>query len=167
MSTVQPILAPAAAASSGFSVTAGCARPRAHFVRMFKPRFAAMVENGTKLQTVRPTPKRMPQPGDTISLRCWTGLPYRSKQRVLREAEIRDVREIYICDEGICLYEIGGGAGWAPGEHGIAKADGFESWPEMREWFRETHGLPFDGIIIFWHNACDELRPGARSAEGR
>lgn len=73
MSTVQPILAPAASASSGFSVPTGCAVPRAHFVRMFKPQFAPMVENGTKLQTVRPRPKRMPKEGDAISLRCWTG----------------------------------------------------------------------------------------------
>lgn len=49
-----------------------------NYVRMFKPQFAPLVESGKKLQTVRPTPKRMPKPGDKISLREWTGLPYRS-----------------------------------------------------------------------------------------
>lgn len=136
----------------GLAVTDGCARSRAHFVRMFKPRFAVLVEAGTKTQTVRPTPKRMPRVGDTISLRCWMGAPYRSKQRALREAVIREVRDILISDEGICMYDQRDGAGWAPGEHGFAKADGFASWPEMREWFRATHGLPFKGIVIFWHN---------------
>lgn len=34
------------------------------FVRLFHPRFAGLVESGAKLQTVRPSPKRMPKPGD-------------------------------------------------------------------------------------------------------
>lgn len=149
MSTVQPILAPAASASSGFSVPTGCALSRAHFVRMFKPQFAPMVENGTKLQTVRPRPKRMPKEGDTISLRCWTGAPYRSKQRVLREAVVVGVRSIDIREdcmgldgEGLHHYE----------EEEFAMADGFSSPREMREWFRKTHGLPFVGIVLYWHN---------------
>ena len=40
------------------------------FVRMFKPQFAGLVERGENLQTVRPIPKRMPKPGDKISLRA-------------------------------------------------------------------------------------------------
>ena len=42
-------------------------------VKLFKPQFSPLVESGLKLQTVRPTPKRMPKPGDRISLREWTG----------------------------------------------------------------------------------------------
>jgi hypothetical protein len=158
MSTVQPILAPAASASSGFSVPAGCALPRAHFVRMFKPRFAVMVENGTKLQTVRPRPKRMPKAGDTISLRCWTGLPYRSKQRVLRESIIAAVRTIEIDSYAIT---IDGVRLHHQGEEEFAMADGFNSPGEMTAWFRDTHGLPFVGIVLYWHNVPDE--PQARS----
>lgn len=33
-------------------------------VKMFKPEFAELVRNGKKLQTIRPTPKRMPEVGD-------------------------------------------------------------------------------------------------------
>jgi hypothetical protein len=119
------------------------------FVRMFKPQFAGLVERGEKLQTVRLTPKRMPMPGDRISLRAWTGAPYRSKQRVLREAtitkvdtfsidtfptmRINDIRLKYrsACDE-------------------FARADGFEDYPALLEWFRNQHGLPFEGIVIYW-----------------
>lgn len=54
----------------------------------FKARFTELVASGAKRQTIRPTPKRMPKPGDWISLRCWTGRPYWSKQRVLRDAVI-------------------------------------------------------------------------------
>lgn len=128
---------------------AGCARSRAHFVRMFKPRFAAMVENGTKLQTVRPRPKRMPKEGDTISLRCWSGAPYRSRQRVLREATIAAVREVEIYEDIVAL---DGRALHHYEAEEFAMADGFTSPGEMTAWFRETHGLPFVGIVLYWHN---------------
>lgn len=124
---------------------AGCA----HFVRMFKPRFAEMVENGTKLQTVRPTPKRMPHPGDTISLRCWTGLPYRSKQRVIRESIIAAVRLIEI---DTCAITIDGVRLRHLEEEEFAMADGFSGIIEMTDWFREQHDLPFRGVVISWHN---------------
>ena len=31
-----------------------------------------------------------------------------------------------------------------------ARMDGFASWPEMRDWFDQTHGLPFTGTLIRW-----------------
>lgn len=142
-------------ALSGLAAPIGCAR-RAHFVRMFKPRFADLVETGRKLQTVRPEPKRMPKPGDTISLRCWSGLPYRSKQRVLREGEIREVHHTLIDEDGVNLYERD--AAWAPDRDAFARADGFADWPDMRRWFEETHGLPFRGIVLYWHNMRVEAR---------
>jgi hypothetical protein len=116
---------------------------------MFKPRFAALVEAGRKWQTVRPHPKRMPKPGDTISLRCWTGAPYRSKQRIIREAEIREVHHTLIEADGVNLYERD--AAWAPDREAFARADGFADWPEMRAWFEAEHGLPFRGIVLYWH----------------
>jgi hypothetical protein len=118
---------------------------------MFKPRFAALVEAGVKCQTVRPTPKRTPKPGDRISLRVWTGLPYRSPQRVLREAEVTEVIDITINDEGVFLYEVGrGGSGGAPDRDSFAQDDGFANWSDLRAWFEEAHGLPFSGILIRW-----------------
>lgn len=133
----------------GLAVTAGCARPRAHFVRMFKPRFAALVEAGTKTQTVRPTPKRMPQPGDTISLRMWCGKPYRSKQRELRWATVLFVAKIKL--DCFDMWFDGVRASDAKQE-AFAIADGFSSAHEMRDWFDNEHGLPFEGIVILWHN---------------
>lgn len=126
-------------------------RRRASFVRMFKPQFAGKVECGEKLQTVRPEPKRMPQVGDLISLRAWTDKPYRSKQRVLREAEVRDVGKITITEVGYEVWDDG----WKvmmteKSRNAFARADGFEDWPALVGWFRETHGLPFHGILIKW-----------------
>ena len=106
-----------------------------------------MVEDGSKCQTVRPTPKRMPQPGDRISLRTWTGAPYRSKQRVLRDGVVTRVRLIEIETYAIT---IDGKRLHAFEEESFAKADGFPSVSDLVDWFGETHGLPFDGIVIEW-----------------
>lgn len=70
--------------------------PPMNFVRMFKEQFAPLVKSGTKRQTVRPTPAVMPREGDTISLRKWSGKPYRSKQIKLREGKITKVERITI-----------------------------------------------------------------------
>lgn len=122
---------------------------RRSFVRMFKPQFAALVESGAKCQTVRPTPKRMPKPGDKISLRAWTGKPYRSKQRVLRESLLTKVQTIDITAEGwVWLNDMR--IKTRRDFESFAKADGFDSPEAMLAWFRETHGLPFAGIVIYW-----------------
>lgn len=135
----------------------------ARFVRMFKPRFAEMVASGKKTQTIRLLPKRIPRRGDLLSLRTWEGQPYRSKQRVLREAVVQEVRPCFIREDGIYTQPRRG----SPAEHmGVncmrlrgddadrfARADGFGGWSEMLEWFLAECGLPFDGIAIFWEAA--------------
>jgi len=116
-------------------------------VKMFKPQFAPLVEAGTKTQTVRPMPKRFIRAGDPISLRAWVGKPYRSKQRVLREAVVTESRAVLITNVGIIM------DGDYLGEEAtlkFVKADGFGSWNEMRDWFSSTHGLPFPGLLIQW-----------------
>lgn len=117
------------------------------FVRMFKPEFASKVLSGEKCQTVRPTPKRMPKRDDRISLRCWKGKPYRSKQRILREAIIDWVQPIRITEHGITLDSqmLSEHQEWT-----FAKDDGFNTPQDMIEWFSFTHGLPFTGIVIYW-----------------
>lgn len=122
-------------------------------VRMFQPQFTALVQDDTKCQTVRPTPKRMPLPGDRISLRCWTGKPYRSKQRVLRESTISAADKITICDTGRELLVGIGNKSLTPEElNAFAAADGFEDAIAMFDWFETTHGLPFEGIVIKWED---------------
>jgi hypothetical protein len=53
-------------------------------VIMFQDRFAELVRGGDKCQTIRWSARC--RPGDVLSLRRWTGKPYRSKQETLREA---------------------------------------------------------------------------------
>ncbi len=117
------------------------------FVRLFKPRFAELVRTGAKRQTVRPVPKRRPTPGDALSLRCWTGRPYRTAQVVLRNAEVTAVSSVSIRQCGI---EVAGVRLSDSEMRLFAQADGFACVEEMLTWFHETHGLPFDGIVIQW-----------------
>ena len=146
----------------------GVAQPRlvlpSSFVRMFKPQFAGLVERGEKLQTVRPMPKRMPKVGDRISLRCWEGKPYRSKQKILREAIITAVSQIRISDDDVKIEYPPPRECVFPSQHKFAVMDGFSNWFEMREWFRATHGLPFTGILISWQNAIALAPPPQRLA---
>jgi hypothetical protein len=136
-------------ASPAFGRTRGSA-PRS-FVRLFKPRFAALVEAGTKTQTVRPTPKRMPKPGDIISLRTWTGKPYRSKQRTLRESVITRVALMRI-DAKRYIWTQVNPLKWQTEDSTFARLDGFADEAEMCDWFAHEHGLPFAGVLICWQN---------------
>ena len=113
-------------------------------VILFQDWKAAKVKDGSSLQTIRPPRKRPIHPGDELSLRRWTGKPYRSKQEVLREAVCSEVMGIEI-SKLFVTYSVPG-----PGLDALAHADGFRDWPEMREWFRKTHGLPFVGVLIRW-----------------
>jgi len=118
---------------------------------MFKPRFARLVESGAKCQTVRPIPKRMPMAGDQISLREWTGKPYRSKQRILLESVIAGVEPIKFSDTGRELLICLAGQSLSPEEvNSFAERDGFKDGVEMFHWFETEHGLPFDGVLIQW-----------------
>jgi hypothetical protein len=83
------------------------------------------------------------RPGDVLSLRRWTGKPYRSKQEILRESVCSALTPIQINRWGIpCVAD----------DDKLARRDGFIGWREMREWFERTHGLPFHGWIIEWSN---------------
>jgi hypothetical protein len=119
-------------------------------VRTFKPQFAPLVERGEKNQTVRPPPKRkqdMPQVGQVISLRTWTGRPYFSKQRILRESVITEVSKIKILSNQI---QINGRFTIPTEREEFAKRDGFANEADLKAWFQEQHGLPFSGILIRW-----------------
>lgn len=118
-------------------------KPR-RFVRMFKPQFAPLVRDSIKLQTVRPIPKRMPVPGDIIDCREWTGKPYRSPQRQLKESEIVRVDLVVIDPCGLTDHGI-----WESGDD-FARLDGFRDFEDLLYWFSFTHGLPFTGIVIAW-----------------
>ena len=117
-------------------------------VRTFKPQFAPLVANGTKRQTIRPTPKRLPKVGDCESWREWSGRPYNSPQRKLATVRIVSVEKITITVMGISVGENPDEVLNMMQEWEMARADGFNTLKDFVEWFNFYHGLPFTGILI-------------------
>lgn len=118
-------------------------------VILFQDRFAALVRDGGKLHTIRKTARCMA--GDKLSLRRWTGKPYRSQQEILKEVECQWVCPVNIGHgpsmDGISLDGMALDVGRRAS---LARDDGFNSATEMLDWFRNTHGLPFEGFLIQW-----------------
>jgi hypothetical protein len=113
----------------------------------FKAQFADAVAAGTKHQTIRANGKRRhARPGDKLQL--YTGM--RTKAcRKLRDAVCHDACPILIERDKVFTFH--------PQEiflgddlERLAKADGFKTWTEMRDFFETNHGLPFSGTMIRW-----------------
>ena len=122
-------------------------------VVMCQPRFAPLVKAGTKPHTIRLKRKLYPvQVGDLLSLREWSGVPYRSKQILLREEVCTAVKPVKITFRfGHVLFCVGkNNPLYTEQANALAVADGFRDVDEMLEWFEATHGLPFRGVLIEW-----------------
>lgn len=120
-------------------------KPVCH-VRIFESEFAKLIKSGEKCHTVRKIPKKMPNAGETLSLREWEGRPYRSKQREIASVEIHRVAMIDITEEHIFIN------GMDVDQEKFARADGFSDFQQMKQWIESSYSLPFEGIVIFWEN---------------
>lgn len=112
----------------------------------FQRQFADAVESGRKRQTIRAPRKdgRHAKPGDKLQL--YTGMRTKSC-RNLKDAVCHDACPILIEADKIWTFQ--------PQElhtdlDAWAKLDGFQSWEEMRAFFTQAHGLPFNGVLIRW-----------------
>lgn len=82
----------------------------------------------------------MPDPGDILDAREWTGRPYYSPQRKLLQSIIIKVEPFDL--DAMRLRED---------RDAFARADGFHDWPEMLLWFiHEYSSAQFTGIVIYW-----------------
>lgn len=125
----------------------------------FKAQFADDVEFGRKRRSIRAPRKdgRDPKPGDTLQL--YTGMRQKGCAK-LGEAKCIRVRPVEIDYSGVLLdgrkLYCGDAPAYAGGvdpEHydsDFAREDGFGTFQDMREFFEETHGLPFSGLLIEW-----------------
>ena len=112
----------------------------------FQERFADLVEDHEKRQTIRPERKRPIVLSDILYL--YTGM--RTKRcRKLRTAVCLGTRTITITMDAVIFEEC---YWWGLGRFvgALANADGFDSWSEMRDWFDKRYGLPFEGVLITW-----------------
>ncbi len=124
-------------------------------VIMFQERFAEAVREGRKISTIRKSCRC--KPGDELSLRCWEGKPYRSKQVELRRVVCRDVRRLRIEEgKGFLYWRVLIGDGEDAIELDVmerwrlAEIEGFGGMPDMLLWFAMNGGVPFDGFRILW-----------------
>lgn len=123
----------------------------------FRQRYWAEVRTGAKTQTIRTARKRLPQVGDTVSLRGWVGAPYRSKQMRLRpDTELTAVLpvkierkgldslgvRVSICVAGYCLDD--------DEREALAVADGFASFDEMLPFFVTLKNPSYSGHLYKW-----------------
>jgi hypothetical protein len=125
----------------------------------FKAQFADDVEDGRKRRSIRAPRKdgRDPKPGDKLQL--YTGMRQKGCRK-LGEAVCARVRAVEIDHMGITLEGRKLSAGDAPAYAGgvdpesydsdFARADGFDTFQDMREFFEREHGLPFKGKLIEW-----------------
>lgn len=115
---------------------------------MFQPQFEPMIVSGRKVHTIRPKRKVPLRPGQPLSLRVWTGIPYRSPQREFMRALVKKVETIVI-DFHNCMH-VGGVALTLVEQNRLAWQDGFETYADLLCWFINNHQLPFRGEIIYW-----------------
>lgn len=114
---------------------------------MFQPQFEPLIVSGRKYHTIRSKRKIPLRHGQPLSLRVWTGKPYRSKQRAFLSAKVWRVGFIAIAVTGITL----NGKPMTPDQAAaLAYHDGFESLGDLIGWFHTNHSLPFVGEIIYW-----------------
>ncbi|KQI69408.1 hypothetical protein AN189_03020 [Loktanella sp. 3ANDIMAR09] len=118
-------------------------------------RFAADVEDGTKRRTVRADRKDgRPHARVGDRLKLYTGM--RTPQcRLLGEATVIAIDRIRIEPtemwlNGTRLHSIIHDRSAPQTDNEFAQADGFEGFTEMADWFHDTHGLPFEGSVIYW-----------------
>lgn len=121
----------------------------------FKSQFADDVFYGHKRQTVR-APRKDGRAhckvGDQLKL--YTGM--RTKAcRLLGEATVMRIATVRI--EAVEMFINGRRLPSAiydrdceQTDNEFAEADGFTGFTEMADWFCQVHGLPFEGVVIYW-----------------
>lgn len=111
----------------------------------FKPRFAAKVASGEKLQTIRQSARV--KPGQAIQL--YTG-QRTSKCQKLADAICTECMYVGLTARGVTL----GDNAKFPTNDEFARADGFDNYNQMWEWFKEQYETnSFTGYVIRWRLA--------------
>lgn len=119
------------------------------FLFNFKKQFASAVESGQKTQTIRCKRKdgKRPAIGDIAKL--YTGLRTRSA-RLLRAAPVTECVSVRMhLDVGLIIVD-GRKLDFAEAS-AFARADGFITPVEMRQWFKNQYKTDdFEGFCVHW-----------------
>ncbi|MCA6580459.1 MAG: ASCH domain-containing protein [Pseudanabaena sp. M57BS1SP1A06MG] len=109
--------------------------------------FRDKILSGAKRHTIRAKRKHPIKVGDKLYM-WWKQRSPKEKEKLGESTCIR-VSPITITGLGVSCEDIG------VRYHCLdlfAIADGFDNWDEMRDFFQNTHGLPFEGDLIEWGN---------------
>lgn len=126
----------------------------------FQPRFAPLIREGLKRQTIRKG-GRLPNPGNRLQL--FTGQRTAACARILEEDPV--CTAVLSCTlhfaSGMVSAVFAGGH-LVTDLHGFAIADGFADIADMSAFWREHHGARrFDGWVIEWAMPRAERRVAA------
>lgn len=124
----------------------------------FKPEFVCAIDGGEKRRTIRKVRKSgNPEPGKPLQL--FTGLRTKACEKI-RDVTCTRVRPVLINHMGVVLDGRHLWAGDAPAYQGgpqpdyydgdFARADGFDCFGDMVDFFEKQYGLPFEGQLIEW-----------------
>lgn len=125
----------------------------------FKARFADLVAAGEKLQTIRaPRKSRHARAGDPLSFYTGPRMQPRLIGRSVCEGAFRV--ELDLASNRVTVWDDADRIRFCVSDHDrdsrasldrFAQGDGFANWPDMRDWFRDTHATDvFNGVLIKW-----------------
>ncbi|TGP28256.1 hypothetical protein EN875_032390 [Mesorhizobium sp. M2D.F.Ca.ET.232.01.1.1] len=116
----------------------------------FKPRFVEPIGTGAKRQTIRADRKRHARPGEQLQL--YTGMRTKQCKLIGRATCIGvDLVMLNFADHGVA--RINGIVLFSDAAmQKFARSDGFASWADMRDFWRDNHpGVEvFEGVLIRW-----------------
>jgi len=111
----------------------------------FKKQFAEKVRDGSKCQTVRGQRDRHANPGEAVQL--YTGMRTKQCDKLIPDPVCTSVNKVVINNN---LVMIDGWILWDSNLEKFAIADGFANYADFLAFFKEVHGLPFEGVLIKW-----------------
>lgn len=123
----------------------------------FQKQFAPLVETGEKRQTIRAMGKRKHAAcGERVQL--YTGMRTKSCRKLVSPDPVcTSVQRVNIIKVSICskiadayLMYLDGKQVFIHEIAEIAHADGFEDIVAFFNFFQDTHGMPFNGVLIKW-----------------
>ena len=124
----------------------------------FQAQFAEMVAEWRKRQTIRAPRRRHARVGERVQL--YADMRFKTCRKLVTPdpvcVSVRPITLDTYAGSGGLIRRVSPG-GWFPVSDGFAREDGFESWTLMRDWFKETHGLPFHGVLIEWRAGGDDI----------
>ena len=111
----------------------------------FKEEFEPKIRCGDKKQTIRATRKYPIKQGDNLYL--FTGMRTQNCRR-LRSTRCDEEHYIFIDTNKTII--LGNKLLTFEEAERLAREDGFESFNDFINFFKTTHGLPFEGQLIRW-----------------